>query len=130
MFGSRFLVHSQQKNFLNQSYQKLHYRPTATSIINTKLLHIFLTQLVITFTSGSDFNLKRAHYYLPNVSFFFILDSCVNKKHLINKLLQFPFFFSLTAKVFSMLLILFFSSDIVQCKNVFASFFNHVKALI
>ena len=42
VFGSRCLVHSQHKNFLNQSYQKLLYRSTATSIINTKLLHIFL----------------------------------------------------------------------------------------
>ena len=41
VFGSRCLVHSQQENFLHQSYQKLHYRSTATSIINTKLLHIF-----------------------------------------------------------------------------------------
>ena len=36
------LVHSQQEKFLNQSYQKMHRRPTATSRINTKLLHIFL----------------------------------------------------------------------------------------
>ena len=70
VFGSRSLVHSQQENFSNQSHQKLHYWPTATSIINTKLLHIFVNWL-INFTSGSDFNLKRAHYcYLPNVSFF------------------------------------------------------------
>ena len=41
-FWSCCLVHSQKENFLNQSFQKLHYRPTATSIINTKLLHIFL----------------------------------------------------------------------------------------
>ena len=44
VFGSRCLVHIQQENFLNQSYQKLRYRPTATSVINIKLLHtsIFL----------------------------------------------------------------------------------------
>ena len=42
VFGSRCLVHSQQENFLNQTYQKLHYRPTATSIINTKSLNIFV----------------------------------------------------------------------------------------
>ena len=87
-FGSRCLVCSQQENFLNQSYQKLQYRSTATSLINTKLLH-FNTNLKINFTSGPDFNLKSAHYcYLPNVSlFFFVLDICVNKKHLNNKLL-------------------------------------------
>ena len=41
VFGSCCLVHGQQENFLHQSYQKLHYKTTATSIINTKLLHIF-----------------------------------------------------------------------------------------
>ena len=41
-FGSRCLVRSQQENFLNQSYQKLQYRSTATNLLNTKLLHIFL----------------------------------------------------------------------------------------
>ena len=79
VYGSCCLVHSQQENFLHQSYQKLRYRPTATNIINTKLLHIFL---IINFTSGPDFNLKSAHYcYRPNFSLFFFYSKqlCVQK---------------------------------------------------
>ena len=78
-FWSCCLVHSQQENFLNQCHQKLHYRPSATSIINTKVLHFF-SNLIINFISGSNFKLESAHYsYLPNVSLFFLFKTAVLK---------------------------------------------------